>query len=253
MDPRLIFIAIAVLMVGAALGAVLPALGPRHLRTARAARSSSSFESEEVAAIAFWTRAALAIALPPAAFVMYAGLGDFAALNDARAGLSEQLRSARTDAEPADDAVYTELERHLKRQPEDGRALILKARLDMKAERFDLAAAAYQQALAGNSKATRDSAVWLEYAEAAGMAQGGTLAGLPRQLIVKALSLDPDNPRGLDLAGSEAWERGDFASAAAYWSNLLAQIPQGSARHRELSAAIEQAGQRARVSRPRTP
>ena len=242
-------------MIAAALGFVLPALGRRKLRDAVLAvgaspSSATAAATEASRAAPGWTRALVAIGLPAAAFALYASLGDFAALSDARAGLSEQLRSATSDAEPADDAVYAELERHLQRQPGDARALVLKARLDMQAQRFELAAAGYQRALAGSSKATRDPAVWLEYAEATGMAQGGTLAGSPQPLIAKALSLAPDNPKGLDLAGSAAWERGDFASAVTHWTRLLAQIPPGSARHRELAAAIEQAGQRARLTLP---
>ena len=251
MDSRLAFAAITLLMVAAALGFVLPALGRRKLPSAGPAEGDSPSPATEASGAApSWTRAAVALGLPAAAFALYASLGDFAALSDARAGLSAQLRSGPADAEPADDAAYAELERHLRRQPGDARALVLKARLDMQAQHFELAAAGYQKALAGNSKATRDPAVWLEYAEATGMAQGGTLAGPPQPLIDKALSLDPDHPKGLDLAGSAAWERGDFTAAVTHWTRLLAQIPPGSARHRELTAAIGQAGQRARLSLP---
>jgi len=251
MDSRLAFAAITLLMVAAALGFVLPALGRRKLPSAGPTEGASPSPATEASRAApGWTRAAIALGLPAAAFALYANLGDFAALSDARAGLSAQLRSASADAEPADDAVYAELERHLQRQPGDARALVLKARLDMQAQRFDLAALGYQKALAGSSKATRDPAVWLEYAEATGLAQGGTLAGPVQPLIDKALSLDPDNPKGLDLAGSAAWERGDFASAVTHWTRLLAQIPPGSARHRELAAAIDQAGQRAKLTLP---
>jgi cytochrome c-type biogenesis protein CcmH len=192
----------------------------------------------------------VAIALPAAAFAIYAGLGDFAALSDARSGLSERLRSTPGDVDLSEGAVYVELERHLQRQPGDARALVLKARLDMQAQHFDLAAAAYRFALDGSSKVTRDPAVWLEYAEATALAQGGRLAGPPQKLIDKALSLDPDSPKGLDLAGSAAWERGDFASVVMLWTRLLAQFPSGSARYDELVVAIKQAEQRNRLVLP---
>jgi cytochrome c-type biogenesis protein CcmH len=146
--------------------------------------------------------------------------------------------------------AYAELERHLLRQPSDARALVLKARIDMQAQRFDLAAAAYQKALQGPSKVAGDAAVWVEYAEARGMLQGGTLKGEPQQLVEKALSLDPTNRQALDLAGSAAWEQRDFATASRYWKRLLEQIPADSERRAELSAAIGRADERARFSLP---
>ena len=51
-----------------------------------------------------------------------------------------------------------------------------------------------------------------------------------RQLVDKALSLNPEHPQALDLAGSAAWEGGEFALAARHWKRLLAQIPEGNPR-----------------------
>jgi cytochrome c-type biogenesis protein CcmH/NrfG len=43
------------------------------------------------------------------------------------------------------------------------------------------------------------------------------------------------------MAGSAAYEQQDFAAAAQYWQQLLAQLPASSLRHRELAAAIARA------------
>lgn len=194
---------------------------------------------------------ALLLALPTLAAALYLWLGDPGALNPTRAALSAQLRE--TDAS-LDDAVaaqvLAEVQQHLQRQPDDARAWVVKARLHMQAQRFDQAAAAFERALQGKSKTTGDAAVWVEYAEARGMQQGGTLAGRPRQLVDKALSLNPDQPLALDLAGSAAWEAGEFSLAVVHWKRLLAQIPQDSARHVQLSNAIQRAEQRARFALP---
>jgi cytochrome c-type biogenesis protein CcmH len=147
-------------------------------------------------------------------------------------------------------ATVAELEQHLQRHPGDARALVLKARLDMQAQRFEPAAQGYRKALEISTKVARDAAVWVEYAEARGMLQQGRLDGEPRQLVDKALALDATNPQALDLAGSAAWERRDFAAAALHWRHLLEQLAPGSARHAELSAAIEAADRRARLSLP---
>jgi cytochrome c-type biogenesis protein CcmH len=126
----------------------------------------------------------------------------------------------------------------------------MKARVDMQAQRYEDAAAAFERALQGKSKTMGDAGLWVEYAEARGMQQGGTLAGAPRQLVDKALSLNPEHPQALDLAGSAAWEAGEFKLAATQWKRLLAQIPDGSARHVQLSSAIQGAEQRARLALP---
>jgi cytochrome c-type biogenesis protein CcmH len=198
-------------------------------------------------ALAVW----LVAGVLAAAVGLYLWLGDPAAADGRRAALSQHLAAADVPGgAPAGAGAYQELERHLARQPRDARALVLKARLDMQERRFELAAAAYQRALEGPTQVSTDAGVWVEYAEARGMLQGGRLSGQPQQLVDKALLLNPLHPQALDLAGSAAWEQGDFAAAVAHWSRLLAQLPPGTARHQELSSAIARAQQRARFALP---
>jgi cytochrome c-type biogenesis protein CcmH len=147
-----------------------------------------------------------------------------------------------------------ELARHLERSPRDGRAWVFLARLDFEAERYADAAAAYGRALAASPKVALDSGVWCEYADALGMAQGGTLAGRPREVVLHALAQNPAHPKALEMAGSAAFEAGEYASAAAYWRQLMAQIAEGVPARVELAAAIARADERALVivTQPRT-
>jgi len=193
--------------------------------------------------------AALALALAAALFAAQRGADPG---QDAQALMEQLERSLRGEAAPAAPADAEALLRmQLQRHPGDVRALVLMARLDMKQQRWDAAAAGYRQALAAaNSKAARDPDVWVECAEAIGMQQGGTLAGEPARLVGQALALDPAHAGALDLAGSAAWEAQDFAAAASHWKRLLGQMAPGSARHGELSAAIRRAEQRARLALP---
>jgi len=196
------------------------------------------------------TRAALlVVGLPALLFACLALRGDLAATGNEHSVPSGQLPDRGL---PSDDAVaqqfYAQLERHLQKQPRDYRALVFKARLEMRAERFEQAVATYAQAVAGRSKAANDPGVWVEYAEARGMAQGGTLVGEPLRLVRKALALDARHAQALDLAGSAAWEMGDYADAAMYWNRLLPQLTPGETRHAELTGAIERAERLARLS-----
>jgi cytochrome c-type biogenesis protein CcmH len=110
--------------------------------------------------------------------------------------------------------------------------------------------AAYRSALDASVKVLPDPMIWCEYADALGMAQGGRLAGRPRELIDRALALDPAHPRALEMAGSAAYEAGDFRGAARYWQQLLARLPAASPEHAQLAAAVARAEQRARFVLP---
>lgn len=201
-----------------------------------------------------WGAALAALALAAAVAVVLAQREGTAGadVQDASAIALDLERALQAEGGPlVASNLYAQLELQLQRHPDDVRALVLKARLDMEAQRFDMAAGGYEKALGlPNSKAVRDPDVWAEYAEAVGMKQGGTLAGKPMELVDKALALDPRHAKGLDLAGSAAWEAKDFAGAAAHWKRLLERLPEGTPRHGELAAAIRAAEQRARMVLP---
>ncbi|GIL05900.1 MAG: hypothetical protein AMXMBFR72_28060 [Betaproteobacteria bacterium] len=190
-----------------------------------------------------WTLAVLA-ALPLAALVIYLLVGSpqFAARPDSPA--------VDGPAAPRGAATLAELEAHLARTPRDARAWVMLARLRMQADLFAPAADAYARAVAVSPKVAADPGVWCEYADALGMAQGGSLAGRPRELIDHALALDAAHPRALEMAGSAAYEARDFRAAAGYWRRLLAQLAPGTPEHAQLAAAIERAELRARFSLP---
>ena len=52
------------------------------------------------------------------------------------------------------------------------------------------------------------------------------------------------------MAGSAAFEAGEYASAVGYWRELLAQLPPGSREHAELATAIRRADERAQAPAP---
>jgi len=177
---------------------------------------------------------ALALLLLGLGFYLSAGSPETQPAEAPRAQAAEAAVSARAGA---DDALRR-LRAHLERQPRDARGWVILARLEVDRERFGEAAQAYARALAASSRVAADPAVWCEYADALGMTQGGNLAGRPRELIDRALALDPNHPKALELAGSSEYERGDYAAALRYWRPLLVAQQAGSRAYAELAAAI---------------
>ena len=170
----------------------------------------------------------LAIALPALAFAIYAVFGDPAAHR--RAAIAARAPAARVPTPPCPARRARPRTSHATRAT--AAAGCCSRAWTSTADRFADAPAAYGKALAVSPKVAADPAIWCEYADALGMAQGGTLAGRPRELVMHALTLDPTHPKALEMAGSAAYEQREYHSAAGYWRALLAQIPRDARRER---------------------
>lgn len=142
-----------------------------------------------------------------------------------------------------------ELQRLAERFPRDGRAFVMLGYRELEARRYAEAAAAFERAIAVSRQVAADPAVWCEYADALGMAQG-SLAGKPTQAIEKALALQANHPKALEMAGSAAYERRDFRAAVRHWQTLHGLLAPGSTEHAQLGSAIARAQRLAATSLP---
>lgn len=91
----------------------------------------------------------------------------------------------------------------------------------------DLAAAerAFREAMVHGGD--RDPNLLTRYADVLAEQQG-SMAGEPRELIERALVIDPDHAQGLWMAGSLAFETADFEAARRHWERLLGVLPDDS-------------------------
>ena len=139
-------------------------------------------------------------------------------------------------------ANVEKLAKKLEQNPNDTEGWLMLARSYISMERFADAAAAYEHATAlkGN-----EASIWADYAVASAMANGQSLAGKPTEAINRALQLDPRNKKALGLAGSAAYQAGDYKKAIDYWEKLRAQLPAGSEESRTISEQIDKAKQMA--------
>jgi len=81
----------------------------------------------------------------------------------------------------------------------------------------------------------------ISYADTLAVTLNKNLQGEPDRLIKRALELDPQNVRGLSLAGSAAFDRQDYADAVAYWKDIMKLVPADSEMARTTLASIGEA------------
>jgi cytochrome c-type biogenesis protein CcmH len=105
-------------------------------------------------------------------------------------------------------------------------------------ERFGEAAGAYAKA---TELSPKDADLWAEYAFVTAMASGRSLEGRPRELIDKALQVDPENAKALQLAGSAAFQAKDYKKAVGHWERVLKQVPPNSELAKQITARINEA------------
>ena len=132
-------------------------------------------------------------------------------------------------------ANVEKLAKKLEQNPNDAEGWRMLARSYMSLERYSEAAAAFEHVTALSSN---DASAWADYAEASAMTSGQRLAGKPTEAISRALQIDPKHQKALDLAGSAAFQAGDYPKAIDYWQKLLVLLRPGSEELRSISAQI---------------
>lgn len=165
-----------------------------------------------------WTGAPGEIGQAPAGFTASAGGGDAAAPGGA-ASAPHALGREQVEG------MVAALAARMKEQPDNADGWGMLGRSYATLGRHEEALEAYGRAL----KLRPDDATTLvDYADALGVKNGRTLDGEPTKLIERALKLEPDNLKGLALAGTAAFNRGDFATAVKHWDRAVAVGPADS-------------------------
>jgi len=183
------------------------------------------------------------IAVPAFAVGLYQWLGTPESLSPAAIS-SVDGAGASMDANPSDmsdqiNAMVAQLAQRLKDNPVDPEGWAMLGRSYLVLERLDDAVTAYENAVA---LASDNPDLLVDYADALAMAgDERSLEGRPLELIQQALALDPDNQKGLWLAGTAAYEKADFEQALEYWRKLYQMLPKDSEDARVMQSNINEA------------
>ena len=174
---------------------------------------------------------ALGAAVPVLAAAVYFAVGSPGAID--RPPEPERHASAAQVA-----AMVERLAARLRENPDDVDGWRLLGRSYSVMGRFGEAADAYAKAAA---RAPRDAQLLADFADVLAMARGRSLQGEPEKLALRALEIEPGNLKALALAGSAAFERKDYAAAAAQWERMLAYVAPDSEDARSIQQNIAQA------------
>ncbi len=136
------------------------------------------------------------------------------------------------------EGMVSRLVARLRDNPDDLEGWKLLGRSYSVLGRHDDAADAYAKAAV---RAPRDAGLLADLADALAMARGQSLQGEPEKLVLRALEIEPANLKALALAGTAAFERKDYAAAAAYWQRMLPHVPPESDDARTIQQNVNEA------------
>ena len=114
--------------------------------------------------------------------------------------------------------MVTRLAQRLESEPNNGEGWYMLGRSYLSLSDFKQAANALEKAhqLLGD-----EPGLLLRYADALTMSRNGKMSGKPFELVKKALTLRPNDPTGLWLAGMGYEEEGEYRKAIQSWQKLL--------------------------------
>jgi cytochrome c-type biogenesis protein CcmH len=172
----------------------------------------------------------LVAVVPLFAAALYLAVGNPASLapgSDPHAFDSQQLTT-----------LVDRLAARMRENPDDAEGWRLLGRSYAALGRFPESLDAYAKAV---ERKPRDADLLADMADVLATTRSERLQGEPEKLVMRALEIDPQNLKALALAGTAAFERKDFNTAARYWQRMLPLVPPESEDARQIQANIAEA------------
>lgn len=176
----------------------------------------------------------LGAVLPIAAFGLYFAMGNPDALKPpppAQPGMMEGHDVER---------LIRQLEAKVQANPQDADGWAMLARSYAALDRWPEAWKSYQFAV---ELRPQDAALLAGQAEALAVLKGGNLQGEPLRMVQRALELDPNEPKALELSAAHAFQQRDFPRAAETLERLLRQLSPDDPFARQIQTTLDQVRQ----------
>ena len=177
----------------------------------------------------------LAAVIPAAAFGLYFVMGNPGAI----AAIAEgQDNPQAVQGEHDIMKMIQKVEEKTRTDPNDAVAWSMLAKTYAAVGHWPEALNAFEKAI---KLRPEDPAVMTGYAEALAISGNRVLDGKPMELVLKALEINPDEPKGLELAGIGNFQKRNFAQAAYYFKRLMKTLPPDSPYTQDISEAYKEA------------
>jgi cytochrome c-type biogenesis protein CcmH len=134
--------------------------------------------------------------------------------------------------------MVNQLAERMKSHPDDAEGWTMLARSYTVLGRFDDALPAYRRAV---ELVPNSASLLADYADAVAATKGSANNPESEALVERALRLEPSHVKALALAGTAAYDRGDFAGAIARWQKIVDQVPAESELAQRVQASIAEA------------
>lgn len=182
---------------------------------------------------------ALVVLIPVAAFLLYLEIGSPIAMDPdftRQQAQMQKMSGQHSNAELVEQVKF--LEERLKEHPDNADGWMMLARTSAAVKDWAKSSQAFEQV---NRLVPDNADVLADWADVMAAAQNGNLQGRPKELIEKALSVDPQHWKALALMGTLCFNQADYEGAVKYWSRMLAGVEQGSEEWRQIMENIEHA------------
>jgi len=179
----------------------------------------------------------LAAALPVLAFGLYFWLGNPTSL----VAIAEARTASQPNAVPGAHDIakmLQKVEEKVKANPQDGNSWAMLAKTYAALERWPDAAKAYEQAA---KIMPQEASLLSGQAEALAVLNNRVLKGQPMDLVYKAMQLDPNDAKSLELSAVNAFQEKNYAQAAYYFKHLLKLLPPESPYAQDILSAQKEA------------
>jgi len=184
-----------------------------------------------------WTAAILVVAMPVCAVSIFLLMGRHSAFAPVNTTAVEATTGQGPSAEQLAQGVE-QLAARLKNNPSDAQGWYMLGRSYQLLRQLPLAAEAYGRAAALRPD---DPNVLADYADLLAVVNARNPSNKPMELVQAALRLDPNHQKSLAVAGTEAFNNGDYTLAIGYFERLLKTFPPDSENARSVAAGIAKA------------
>ena len=161
--------------------------------------------------------------VPIIAIPVYLNLGNlhFTKQLDSKKAAQEVAKATmplKADGSPDIEKITQRLQLEMESNPTDPKGWYMLGRSYMLIQRFEDAVTSFEKSLSLRPDLAE---TMLSLADALSMMNTGQLIGRPRELVNKALTIEPENITALWLSGMAASQEGEYSEAIKQWQKVL--------------------------------